>query len=75
VIWSSILAFAVGAFLSGLIVYFKLKAQAAAEKMQLQADTQSLTLKNELLQQTLQEQKDSQKQLRREIGEVHRSKS
>lgn len=69
-IWSAIIAFFAGAILSGLILYFKMKAQNASEKAQLQAETQTLTLKNELLQQSMQEQKTSITEARQQQQEL-----
>lgn len=54
----SILAFFAGAVIAGLLVYFKVKAQAVTEKSQLQADLQAALLKNELLSQGLTDQKN-----------------
>ncbi|KHD89698.1 MAG: DNA recombination protein rmuC [Bdellovibrio sp. ArHS] len=53
----AILSFIAGALIAGLIVYFKLKAQATSEKAQLLADVQALQMKNDLLSQSLSEQK------------------
>jgi Uncharacterized protein conserved in bacteria len=52
-----ILSFVLGAAVAAAIVYFKLKAQSTAEMAQLQADLQGQTLRNELLTQSLGEQK------------------
>ncbi|KYG63275.1 DNA recombination protein RmuC [Bdellovibrio bacteriovorus] len=52
-----ILSFFAGALIAGLVVYFKMKAQATSEKAQLQADVQALQMKNDLLSQSLAEQK------------------
>lgn len=52
-----ILAFVLGALVAGAVVYFKLKAQNSTESAQLQADLQGQTLRNELLNQSLNEQK------------------
>lgn len=54
----SFFAFIAGALISGLIVYFKSKAQAATEKSQLHADLQALQMRNDLLSQSLTEQKN-----------------
>ncbi len=50
-------AFFSGALVSGLVIFFKSKAQSASEKAQLQAELQSLQMKNELLTESLAEQK------------------
>ncbi|MDG0817003.1 DNA recombination protein RmuC [Bdellovibrio svalbardensis] len=50
-------AFIAGALISGLIIFFKAKAQSAAEKANLQAELQTLQMKNELLASSLSEQK------------------
>ncbi|KYG69388.1 recombinase RmuC [Bdellovibrio bacteriovorus] len=52
-----VLSFFAGALIAGLVVYFKMKAQATSEKAQLQADVQALQMKNDLLSQSLAEQK------------------
>lgn len=54
---NAVIAFFAGAIVSGLVVYFKYKAQSAAEKASLQAELQGLQMKNDLLSQSLQEQK------------------
>ena len=46
-----------GALVSGIVVYFKMKAQSTAETAQLQADLQSLQTKNEFMTQSLHDQK------------------
>lgn len=53
----TLIAFIAGAIISGLVVYFRNKAQAAAEKAQLQGEVQALQMKNDLLSQSAQEQK------------------
>ncbi|MGZ3784714.1 MAG: DNA recombination protein RmuC [Bdellovibrio sp.] len=53
----SIVSFFLGAIISSVVVYFKLKAQSATEKAQLQADLQAVQMKNDLLSQSLVEQK------------------
>lgn len=53
-----IFAFFAGALIAGLIAYFRFKAQSVTEKSQMQSDLSGLRLKNELLTQSLQEQKD-----------------
>lgn len=67
----SVFSFLAGAFISGLVIYFKFKAQAAAEKAQLQADVQSLQLKNDLLSQSLQEQKILMSEARKQQEELN----
>lgn len=52
-----VLSFFAGALIAGLVVYFKMKAQATSEKAHLQADVQALQMKNDLLSQSLAEQK------------------
>ncbi len=66
----SVFSFLAGAFISGLVIYFKFKAQAATEKAQLQADVQSLQLKNDLLSQSLQEQKILMSEARKQQEEL-----
>ncbi|MGZ3769226.1 MAG: DNA recombination protein RmuC, partial [Bdellovibrio sp.] len=66
----SVLAFITGAFIAGTIVFFKLKAQAATEKAQLQADLAALTLKNDLLSQNLIEQKNVMLEARKQQEEL-----
>lgn len=66
----SVFAFTAGAFIAGLIVFFKLKAQAATEKAQLQGDVQALTLKNDLLSQNLTEQKSLMLEARKQQEEL-----
>lgn len=56
--WTPIFSFFAGALIAGLLVYFRFKAQTATEKSQLHSDLSALQLKNELLSQSLQEQKD-----------------
>lgn len=53
-----VIAFLAGAAISGVVVYFKLKAQGTAEKAELQAELQASVLKNELLSESLKEQKN-----------------
>ncbi len=53
-----VIAFLAGAAISGLVIYFKLKAQGTAEKAELQAELQASVLKNELLSESLKEQKN-----------------
>lgn len=48
---------ALGALFSGWIIFFRAKAASASEKAHLQADLQTLQMKNELLTQSLVEQK------------------
>lgn len=57
--WFSILAFILGSIGSGLIVYFRMKAQGISERSELQSELQAFALKNEMLQQSMQEQKVS----------------
>lgn len=66
----SVFSFLAGALISGLVIYFKLKAQATAEKAQLLADVQSLQLKNDLLSQSLQEQKILMSEARKQQEEL-----
>lgn len=54
---STLIALFGGALVSGLIVYFRMKAQAMAQSAQLQADLQSLQAKNEFLNQSVADQK------------------
>lgn len=62
----SLVAFIVGALGAGLIVHFRAKALSASEKAELQSELQGLKLKNDLLSQSLIDQKklmaDTQKQ-------------
>ena len=57
--WISILTFILGSVGTGLIVYFRMKAQSIADRSELQSELQGFALKNELLQQSLQEQKNN----------------
>jgi DNA recombination protein RmuC len=57
--WFSILAFILGSIGSGLIVYFRMKAQGISERSELLSEVQSFSLKNEMLQQNMQDQKIS----------------
>lgn len=66
----SILAFIAGAVISALIVYFKMKAQFTAEKAQLSADAQTFKMKNDLLSQSLQEQKTLMNEARQQQEEL-----
>nr|WP_295904132.1 DNA recombination protein RmuC [uncultured Bdellovibrio sp.] len=66
----AIAAFIAGAIISGLVVYFKNKAQAAAEKAQLQAEVQALQMKNDLLSQSIQEQKSLMAEARKQQEEL-----
>ncbi|WP_413943963.1 DNA recombination protein RmuC [Bdellovibrio sp. HCB-162] len=66
----AIAAFIAGAIISGLVVYFKNKAQAAAEKAQLQAEVQALQMKNDLLSQSIQEQKSLMAEARKHQEEL-----
>ncbi|MEK2644186.1 DNA recombination protein RmuC [Bdellovibrio sp. BCCA] len=66
----AIAAFIAGAIISGLVVYFKNKAQAAAEKAQLQAEVQALQMKNDLLSQSIQEQKSLMTEARKQQEEL-----
>lgn len=56
-IYYCLLAFAVGALISGLLIYFKMKAQFTSEQMQLKSDLQTLQMKNDILGESLSEQK------------------
>lgn len=57
--WISILTFILGSIGTGLVVYFRMKAQSIADRSELQSELQGFALKNELLQQSLQEQKSN----------------
>lgn len=63
-------AFFLGAVFGGLIIYFKLKAQAASEKASLLAENQTLQMKNELLSQSLSEQKASMSETKKQQEEL-----
>lgn len=56
-IYYCLLAFAVGALISGLMIYFKMKAQFTSEQIQLKSDLQTLQMKNDILGESLSEQK------------------
>lgn len=56
-IYYCLLAFVVGALISGLITYFKMKAQYTTDQMQLKSDLQTLQMKNDILGESLSEQK------------------
>ncbi|WP_413583415.1 DNA recombination protein RmuC [Bdellovibrio sp. HCB288] len=60
----------IGTLISGVVVYFKSKAQAMAEKAQMQADVQSLQMKNELLTQNLHETKSLMSEARKQQEEL-----
>lgn len=64
------IAFFMGAAVSGLIIYFKFKAQAATEKASLLAENQTLQMKNELISQSLQEQKTSISEAKKQQEEL-----
>lgn len=66
----SLLAFVAGAAIAGIITYFKFKAQSATEKSQMHSDLSSLQLKNELLTQSLQEQKDLMVEARKQHDQL-----
>ncbi|MFS4458447.1 DNA recombination protein RmuC [Bdellovibrio sp. HCB2-146] len=66
----SILAFILGGVATGLIVYFRMKAQSLAEKAQLQADLQAFELKNDLLTQSLQDQKQAVSEAQKQQDEL-----
>lgn len=66
----TLMAFIAGALISGLVVYFKNKAQSAAEKAQLQAEVQTLQMKNDLLTQGLHEQKNLMTETRKQQEEL-----
>ncbi|HEX7674809.1 MAG TPA: DNA recombination protein RmuC [Bdellovibrio sp.] len=53
----TIFAFIAGALIAGLVIYFRSKAISASEKAEMQAELQALEMKNELLTQSLSEQK------------------
>lgn len=65
-----VISFLAGAVIAGLIVYFKLKAQATADKASLQAEVQALSMKNDLLSQSLQEQKSLMSEARKQQEEL-----
>lgn len=67
---TTLIAFFAGAFIAGLVVYLKQKAQAVAEKTQLQIEVQTLQIKNDLLSQGLQEQKDVMVEARKQQEEL-----
>lgn len=54
---SIVIAFIAGALIAGLIIHFRSKAASASERAELQAELQGLQMKNELLTQSLSEQK------------------
>ncbi|WP_413586293.1 DNA recombination protein RmuC [Bdellovibrio sp. HCB274] len=60
----------IGTLISGVVVYFKSKAQAMTEKAQMQADLQSLQMKNELLTQNLSETKALMSEARKQQEEL-----
>ncbi|WP_413291659.1 DNA recombination protein RmuC [Bdellovibrio sp. HCB185ZH] len=66
----TLIAFFAGALIAGVVVYFKSKAQAMAEKSQLLADVQSLQMKNELLTQNLSESKSLMSEARKQQEEL-----
>ncbi|WII70685.1 DNA recombination protein RmuC [Bdellovibrio sp. 22V] len=66
----TVIAFIAGALISGVVVYFKNKAQSAAEKASLQADVQALQMKNDLLSQSIQEQKSLMTEARKQQEEL-----
>ncbi len=66
----TLMAFAAGAVVSGLLVYFKLKAQFASEKSQLEADLSTAQMKNDLLSQSLSEQKNLMVETRKQQEEL-----
>lgn len=65
-----VISFLAGAVIAGLLVYFKLKAQATADKANLQAEVQTLSMKNDLLSQSLQEQKNLMAEARKQQEEL-----
>lgn len=66
----TVFAFIAGALIAGIVVYFKSKAQAASEKAQLQGEVQALTMKNELLTQSMHEQKTLMNEARKQQEEL-----
>ncbi|MFM6926935.1 MAG: DNA recombination protein RmuC [Bdellovibrio sp.] len=68
--FGTLISFFAGALISGLIVYFKSKAQSATEKSTLQADLQALQMKNELLTQNLGETKSLMSEARKQQEEL-----
>lgn len=66
----TLIAFIAGALISGLVVYFRNKAQSAAEKASLQAEVQTLQMKNDLLSQSMQEQKTLMGEARKQQEEL-----
>lgn len=63
-------AFFAGALISGLIVYFRAKAVSASEKAELQAEVQALEMKNDLLSQSMAEQKNLMQEARQQQEEL-----
>lgn len=53
----TVLAFVAGAVISGLLVYFKMKAQFASEMAKLTTELQGAEMRNELLSQSVADQK------------------
>ncbi len=68
-VWTA-LAFVAGALISGLLVYFKLKAQNTADLAQMQADLLAAQMKNDLLSQSLQEQKSLMAETKKQQDEL-----
>ncbi|WP_374077535.1 DNA recombination protein RmuC [Bdellovibrio bacteriovorus] len=66
----TLIAFIAGALISGLVVYFRHKAQSASEKASLQAEVQALQMKNDLLSQSMQEQKTLMNEARKQQEEL-----
>jgi DNA recombination protein RmuC len=65
-----VFSFLAGALIAGIIAYFKFKAQSVAETSQMAANLSSLQLKNELLTQSLQEQKDLMVEARKQQDQL-----
>ncbi|QDK36594.1 DNA recombination protein RmuC [Bdellovibrio sp. NC01] len=63
-------AFFAGALISGLIVYFRSKAISASEKAEMQAEVQALEMKNDLLSQSMAEQKNLMHEARQQQEEL-----
>lgn len=66
----TLIAFIAGALIASLVVYLKQKAQATADKAQLQVEVQTLQMKNDFLSQGLQEQKNLMSEARKQQEEL-----
>lgn len=69
-ILTSLIAFLAGALLAGFFMYFKSKAQLSEIKAPLLADLQTLQLKNDLLSQSLAEQKSLMAETKKQQDEL-----